>query len=344
MSIRVAINGAGRIGRAFFNMASKNDEVEIVAINDLVDIENVAYLINYDSAYGRRENPVSVKEDRSGFIEGEREIAFIQEKDPEKLPWGEMDIDVVVESTGVFTTFKGAEKHINAGAKRAVISAPAKDEPERIHKTALLGVNEEELKNAVVSSNASCTTNAVSPVVRILSDSVGIENAILNTVHAYTISQSIVDSFNKKNPRLGRAGAQNIVPTSTGAATATTKVMKDLEGKFDGIALRVPVVTGSIADITFVASRDTTVDEINDILRNASQEERWKDIFTTTEDPIVSSDVVGMSYGSMADLSFTRVVGGNLVKVLAWYDNEMGYTAMLLKHVIITGKYAREFE
>ena len=342
MSIRVAINGAGRIGRAFLNMASKSDEVEVVAINDLIDIENIAYLINYDTAYGKRENPVSVKEDRTGFMEGEREIAFMQERDPERLPWGEMNIDVVVESTGAFTTFKGAEKHINAGAKRAVISAPAKDEPEEIHKTALLGVNEGDLKNAVVSSNASCTTNAVSPLVRILHDSVGVEKAILNTVHAYTVSQSIVDSFNKKNPRLGRAAAQNIVPTSTGAATATTKVITDLEGKFDGIALRVPVITGSVADVTFIASRDTSVEEINNILREASEEERWREIFKTTEEPIVSSDVIGLSYGSMADLSFTRVVGGNLVKVLAWYDNEMGYTAMLFKHVVTTGRHACE--
>ncbi len=342
MPIRVSINGAGRIGRAFFNMASESDEVEVVAINDLTDIDNIAYLINHDSAYGRRKNPVSVNEGRNAFIDGEKQIAFFQESDPEKLPWKDLDIDVVVEATGVFTKFTDAEKHITAGAKRAVISAPAKDEPGENNKTVLLGINEEDLKGAVVSSNASCTTNAVSPVVRILHDGIGIKNAILNTVHAYTISQSIVDSFNKKNPRLGRAGAQNIVPTSTGAATATTKVMTDLEGKFDGIALRVPVVTGSIADITFTASRETSVEEVNGVLKSAANNERWKGIFTTTEEPIVSSDVIGMEWGSIADLSFTRVVGGDLVKVLAWYDNEMGYTAMLLKHVMMIGKHAND--
>ncbi len=223
MPIRVAINGAGRIGRAFFNMASKNDEVEVVAVNDLADIDNIAYLINRDSAYGKRENFVSVKEDKSGFIDGEREIAFLQEREPENLPWGDMDVDVVVEATGVFTKFKDAERHISAGAKRAVISAPAKDDPEENNATALLGINEEELKGAIVSSNASCTTNAVSPVVSILQDNLGIENALLNTVHAYTISQSTVDTFNKKNPRLGRAAAPKLgTGTSTPAMTEST--------------------------------------------------------------------------------------------------------------------------
>lgn len=339
MLIRVAINGVGRIGRSFFNMASKNNEIEVVAINDLAEIDNIAYLINYDSAYGKREDKVLVKENRSAFLEGEREISFFQEKDPENLPWGDLDIDVVVESTGVFTKFKDAERHISAGAKRVVISAPAKDEPEENHKMVLLGVNDDELKDAVVSSNASCTTNAVSPVVSILKEKIGIEKAILNTVHAYTISQSIVDSFNKKNPRLGRAGAQNIVPTSTGAAGATTKIMTDLKERFDGIALRVPVVTGSIADVTFISSRDTSVEEVNSVLRNSANEDNWKGVFQTTEEPIVSSDVIGMECGAIADLSFTRVVDGNLVKVLAWYDNEIGYTAMLLRHVIKTGGF-----
>lgn len=342
MPIRVAINGAGRIGRAFFNMSSNNEEVEVVAINDLVDIDNIAYLINYDSAYGKRSNPVSVKGDKSALLEGEREVAFFQEKEPENLPWGDMDVDVVVEATGVFTTFEGAGRHVSAGAKRVVISAPAKDDPvDDGHKTVLLGVNEGDLEASVVSSNASCTTNAVSPIVRILHDSIGIDKALLNTVHAYTISQSIVDSFNKKNPRLGRAGAQNIVPTSTGAATATTKVITELEGSFDGIALRVPVVAGSVADVTFIASRDTSVEEVNDVLRNSAKEQRWKGIFTTTDEPVVSADIIGEEWGSIADLSFTRVVGGNLVKVLAWYDNEMGYTAMLMKHVLVTGRHAR---
>ena len=323
-------------------MASRNNEIEVVAINDLAEIDNIAYLINYDSAYGKRKDKVLVKEDRSAFLEGEREVSFFQEKDPENLPWGDLDVDVVVESTGVFTKFKEAERHISAGAKRVVISAPAKDEPEENHKMVLLGINDNDLGNITVSSNASCTTNAVSPVVSILKEGIGIEKAILNTVHAYTISQSIVDSFNKKNPRLGRAGAQNIVPTSTGAAGATTKVITELDGKFDGIALRVPVLTGSIADVTFISSRETSVEEVNEVLRNGANEERWRGIFSTTEEPIVSSDVIGMEWGSIADISFTRVVDGNLVKVLAWYDNEMGYTAMLVKHVTMLGNFARQ--
>ncbi len=343
MSIRVAINGAGRIGRAFFNMASDNENIEIVAVNDLADIEDIAYLLNYDSAYGRREKKVTVSEAKDKLYDGDREIAFFQEKDPQALPWGELDVDVAVEATGIFTTFKDAGLHVAAGAKRVVISAPAKDEPENdTQKTILMGANEAELSTCSVSSNASCTTNAGAPLVQILHDSVGIEKALLNTIHAYTSSQSLVDSFSKKNPRLGRAAAQNIVPTSTGAAKATTKVITDLDGSFDGIALRVPVIAGSIADITFLASRDTSAEEVNDILRNAAESDQWKSVFTVTDEPLVSSDIQGAAYGSIADLSFTRVVGGNLVKVLAWYDNEKGYTHTLLQHVIRTGEYAKE--
>jgi glyceraldehyde 3-phosphate dehydrogenase len=227
-----------------------------------------------------------------------------------------------------------------AGAKKVVITGPVKDEPTGgiAGATVLMGMNEESLANCVITSNASCTTNAGSPLMAILGEKIGIEKALLNTVHAYTASQGIVDGPNKKDFREGRAAAQNIVPSSTGAAIAVTKVLPDLQGKFDGISIRVPVVVGSIVDITFLAKRDTTVEEVNSILKEAAKSDRWKNIFTVTEEPLVSSDIVGNRHASIADLALTRVVGGNLVKVLAWYDNEMGYTYTLVDHVIKTAQ------
>lgn len=338
--IRVAINGAGRIGRAFLKLSQKNPEIEVVAINDLGDIENIAYLIKYDTAYGPAQFPVSVKESKDGFLINEKEVKFLSQKEANLLPWKDLNIDVVIESTGAFTSFEKAKVHVEAGAKRVVITAPAKDAPaDETQATVLMGINDEKLEKARVSSNASCTTNAGSPLMQILHEKIGIEKAILNTVHGYTASQSIVDGPNKKDFKEGRAGAQNILPTSTGAAIAVTKAIPDLEGKFDGISMRVPVVAGSIADITFIAKRDTSVEEINQILTEAAKDKRWEGIFTVTNDPIVSSDIIGSLYGSIADLGLTRVVSGNLVKVCAWYDNEMGYTATLIKHVLKIGKY-----
>lgn len=246
---------------------------------------------------------------------------------------------MVVESTGFFTSFDKAKAHLDGGAKRVVISAPAKGEsvPGIESATILMGINEEKLATCQITSNASCTTNAGSPVIAILDEKLGIEKAILNTVHAYTASQSIVDGPNKKDFREGRAGAQNIVPSSTGAAIAVTKALPQLIGKFDGVSLRVPVVAGSIADITFISKRPTTVEEVNKILEDAAEDPRWEGIFTATNEQIVSSDIIGAKYASIADLLMTRVVDGNLVKVLAWYDNEMGYTHTLVKHVIKLG-------
>ncbi len=339
--VRVAINGAGRIGRSFFKIAKDRSEIEVVAINDLGDIKNIGYLLKYDTAYGRSGLSVEVKEgDKSSLSVDGKEIIFLSEKDPAKLPWKELGIDVVVESTGFFTKFESARAHIDAGAKRVVITAPAKDEPkDKSEATVLMGINEDALVSTEISSNASCTTNAGSPLIQILHEAIGIEKAMLNTVHGYTASQSIVDSPNKKM-RMGRAGAQNIVPTSTGAAIATTKVIKELEGKFDGIAMRVPVVAGSIVDVTFIAKRETTKEEVNEILKKAAKEKRWSKVFAVTEDPLVSSDILGQPYASIADLDLTRVVGGNLVKVLAWYDNEMGYTHALVEHVVKAGENA----
>lgn len=338
--IRVAINGGGRIGRSFYRIASERKDIDIVAINDLGNIDNIAYLLKYDTTYGQKFSEVKVSEDKKKIIVDGNDLIFLSEKEPANLPWKDLDIDVVVESTGFFTSFEKARAHITAGAKKVVISAPAKDGASAVDEgTILMGVNCDTLNEKVVTSNASCTTNAGSPVIQILNDTIGIEKAILNTVHGYTASQGLVDGPNAKDFKEGRAAAQNIVPTSTGAAKATTKVITSLEGKFDGLAIRVPVVAGSIVDITFIAKRNTTVEEVNEILKKAAGEKHWSKIFSVTEDPIVSSDILGSQFASIADLGLTRVVDGNLVKVMAWYDNEAGYTHALVEHVVKTASF-----
>lgn len=338
--IKVAINGAGRIGRAFYKIAQGFPEIEVVAINDLADIENIAYLMKYDSAYGKSGFSVEVTPEKNALILCGKKVFYTSEKEPKNLPWGKMDIDVVVESTGFFTNADKCQGHLEAGAKRVVISAPAKDEPDSQHKTPtiLMGINEQDLSLGAVTSNASCTTNAAASVIAILDEAIGVEKAILSTVHAYTTSQSIVDGPNKKDWKEGRAAAQNIVPTSTGAAIAVTKVLKNLENKFDGISMRVPVVSGSIADITFIAKRPTSVEEVNTVLLKAEKSNKWKDVFTTTTEQLVSSDIVGSVFASIADLNLTKVVDKNLVKVCAWYDNEIGYTHSLVLHVLKAGQ------
>ncbi|OGD66854.1 type I glyceraldehyde-3-phosphate dehydrogenase [Candidatus Campbellbacteria bacterium RIFOXYC2_FULL_35_25] len=341
--LKVAINGCGRIGRAFLKLSMENEIIEVVAVNDLGSLKNIAYLLKYDSAYGV--SNLNISTDEENLIINDRKIKYLSERDPSNLPWGALGIDVVVESTGAFNDYEKSQAHIKAGAKRVLITAPVKDS----HKsdapnygvegaTVLMGINEEELKTCKISSNASCTTNAGSPVLNILSKAVGIEKAMLNTVHGYTATQKIVDVTDEKDFRKGRAGAQNIIPSTTGAAIATTKVIKELEGSFDGIAVRVPVISGSLLDITFIAKRNTSAEEINDILEKASQDPNWAGVFSVTKEPIVSSDIIGSRFASIADLNFTRVVGGNLVKVLAWYDNEMGYTNTLIRHAIKAGE------
>ncbi len=333
--IKVAINGGGRIGRAFFRIARERDDVEVVAINDLGNIDNIAYLLKYDTAYGQNFKSVAVSDDKKSIVVDGTPVMYLSEKEPTNLPWGALGIEVVVESTGHYTSFEKARVHVTAGAKKVVITAPAKDDPKAEDEaTVLMGINEDKLKTCNVTSNASCTTNAGSPLIQILNETVGIEKAILNTVHGYTASQGVVDGPNAKDFKEGRAAAQNIVPTTTGAAKATTKVITDLAGKFDGISIRVPVIAGSIVDITFISKRPTTVEEINSILKKAASEERWSKVFSVTEDPIVSSDILGSHFASIADLGLTRVVDGNLVKVMAWYDNEMGYTYSLMEHVV----------
>lgn len=331
---RVAINGFGRIGRAFVRRSWNRPEIELVAVNDLGSLENLAYLLKYDTVYGRAPFPVEVKDGKL-LING-KEVHFTSEKDPNLLPWKDVGVDVVIESTGVFDDFEKAKAHVTAGARRVVISAPAKDE--QGGATVLMGVNEEKLKTCEVSSNASCTTNAASPVIAILDEALGVDYALLSTTHAYTATQSIVDSPVKGSDlRRGRAAAQNIVPSSTGAAIAVTHAYENLSGRFDGISLRVPVPAGSIADITFISKTDTTAEQVNTILREAAKSPRWQGIFSASDDPLVSSDIVGDPHASIAELSMTRVVGPRLVKVMAWYDNEMGYTEALVRHAISAG-------
>lgn len=339
--VRVAINGAGRIGRAFLKIAKQRAEVEIVAMNDLGDADNIAYLLKYDSVYGVNPSVISVRDDKKGIIIDGHEIAFVSEKDATKLPWKDLNIDVVVESTGFYTSYAAAKAHLDAGAKRVVVTAPMKDDPIPGVEgaTILMGVNEEKLATCQISSNASCTTNSASPLIAILDEAVGIEKAALNTVHGYTGTQALVDGPSKKGLREGRAAAVNIVPSSTGAAIAVTKAFTQLVGLFDGISMRVPVVAGSIVDVTFIAKKNTSVEEINGALKKAAGEARWAGVFSTTEEELVSTDILGSRYGSIADLSLTRVIGGNLVKVMAWYDNEMGYTYTLVDHVVKLGSH-----
>ncbi len=324
--MKIAINGFGRIGRIFYRQISSNKEYEVVAINDLGDKENLIYLLEHDSVYGKFKVPQS---------EIER-IHFFQEKDPANLPWQKLEVDVVVESSGFFANTEKSQAHINAGAKKVVITAPAKDGTLTFTPNIVNGKVEESL----ITSNASCTTNSVTPVLQILSETVGVEKALLTTVHGYTATQSLVDGPGGKDDiRRGRAAAVNIVPSSTGAAHAASKVVPGIGDRFDGIAVRVPVVAGSLTDFTFVSSRETSSEEINKIFIEASKNNKWQGILKIADPGTVSTDILGEPYGSIVDLEYTRVVGGNLVKILAWYDNEWGYCAMLIKHIETLKKY-----
>lgn len=342
---KIAINGFGRIGRAFFKLAITKKELEVVVINDLGDIENLAYLLQYDSAYGRYNKEVSVKDPPAGgdgkkYLHADgHEVLFLQEKDPTMLPWGTLGVDIVVEATGVFDSYEKAEVHKKAGAKRVVITAPAKDNDGPEGQTVLMGVNEDNLKTCTISSNGSCTTNSVSPVMQILSEKVGVRKAFLSTTHGYTATQNLIDGPVKGHDwRRGRAAAGNISPSWTGAAIATTRAVKALAGKFDGASMRVPIMTGSLSCIIMFMEKNTSVEEVNNIFKEAEKEERWKGILRTTNDQIVSSDIVGDPYAAIIDLNLTRVVDGDLCAVFSWYDNEFGYTNTLVEHVIKVAK------
>lgn len=331
---RVAINGLGRIGRATFKIIEESPELELVAVNDLVPPDNLAYLLQYDSVYGRYEKKVTSSENAL-HVDG-REIRVLSEKDPSNLPWKDMNVDLVFESTGLFTKQEEAEKHLHAGAKRVIISAPTKSAETM---TVVHGVNQAPTDEKTIISCASCTTNSITPPVEILSRRIGMKKAILTTVHAYTSTQSLVDAPAKKFRR-GRAAAQSIVPSTTGAAVATTKVLTPLEGRFDGMALRVPVPVGSISDINFVAERPTSVEEINNIFREEAESGRYKGILEVSEDEIVSSDIVQSPAAAIVDLNGTLVVDGDLVKIMSWYDNEWGYSSQMIreaKHMLGLG-------
>jgi len=322
---RIAINGFGRIGRAALKIITDTPDQEVVGINDLMSIENAVFLLQRDSIYGKYEKAVSFNNDTI-FIEG-KAIQYTTIKDPSELPWKSLDVDVVIESTGFFTNKPDAEKHLKAGAKFVVISGPTKDTPTIVH-----GVNTEQGKVEIFSCG-SCTTNNIGPIIEILGRRIGIKKAILNTTHAYTASQTLVDAPSKKEPRMGRAAGLNSAPAATGAAVAVTKALPEFVGKFDGIAVRVPVPIGSISDITFVTQRTTTVEEINAILSEEAQTPRYNKVVEVSHEQLVSSDIIKSTYAATVDLEMTRVVDGDLVKVMAWYDNEWGFTNQMVRQI-----------
>jgi glyceraldehyde 3-phosphate dehydrogenase len=326
MPSKVAINGLGRIGRAALKLAVERPELELVAVNEIGSLDNLVYLLKYDTVYGRYERPVEAVDGKL-VIDG-RPLVYLSERDPARLPWAELEVDLVLECTGRFTDREDAEKHVRAGARWVVLSGPTKspDVPTIIH-----GVNRPDGAAQIISC-ASCTTNNITPLVEILDRHFGVEKAVLTTVHAYTATQALVDSpGGRKDLRRGRAAAQNFVPSSTGAATATAKALPAMTGRFDGVSVRGPVVVGSISDVVFVVARDTTVEEVNDVLRREASTDRYQGILAVTEEPLVSADIVKDPRASIVQLDLTRVVGGNLVKVMSWYDNEWGFTSQMLQ-------------
>lgn len=326
MSKKIAINGFGRIGRNAFKLAFERDDIEVVAINDLTDTKTLAHLLKYDSTYGQYFHDVDYT-DNSLKING-KEISVYAEREPKNLPWKELGIDVVIEATGLFVDPAKAKVHLETGAKKVIISAPAKGEGA---KFVVLGVNEQELTlDDDIISNASCTTNCIAPVMAILEREFGIEKSLMTTVHSYTASQRLIDAP-AKDLREARAAAENIVPTSTGAAIATAKVIPSLKGKFDGLSVRVPTITVSLSDITALLKRDTTKEELNEVFKKASKEPFYQGILAVSEEPLVSSDFKGNSHSCIVDLELTNVVDGNLVKIVAWYDNEWGYSNRLVE-------------
>lgn len=332
---RVAINGFGRIGRLFFRQAFGLADIDIVAINDLGDVENLAYLLKYDTVYGRYGKEVKGDLPNGKLIVDNDEIRFLQVKDPTLLPWKDLNIDIVIESTGLFDEYEKSKVHLAAGAKRVVITAPAKDADGDAGQTVLMGVNQDNLKKCQITSNGSCTTNSASPVIQVLSENPGIIKAALTTVHAYTATQALVDGPIRGGHdfRKGRAAAHNTVPETTGAAISVARAIPDMKGKFDGLSFRVPNITGSISDITILAKRATTVDEVAQILTDAANSPRWQGILKVTRDQLVSSDIVGEPYGAIVPLDLIKVIDGDFIKILSWYDNEAGYVSTLIKHV-----------
>ncbi len=325
---KIAINGFGRIGRSFFRQAFGSADFDIVAVNDLTDTKTLAYLLKYDSVYGRYGKTVTSADGKIA-VDGQ-DIKVLAEKDPAKLPWKDLDIDIVVESTGFFTSSDKAKAHLEAGAKRVVITAPAKGDVD----TLMAGVNDDKFAVAgPITCNASCTTNSVAPVMQILLDNFGIQKASMATIHGYTATQKLVDGPDDKDPRRGRAAAVNIVPSTTGAAEAVIQAIPSLAGKFDAVAMRVPTIAGSLSVTTVLLEKETSAKEINEVFKKEALSPRWSKTVKTTEDPLVSADILGEPYGAIIDLSLTKVVAGNLATIYSWYDNEAGYTATLMEHL-----------
>lgn len=332
--VRVAVNGFGRIGRAAFKIALQKKGIEIVAINDLTEPGVLAHLLKYDTAYGHFRGAVSVTS--KGITIDGVEYPMFAEPVPEKLPWKDLQVDVVLECTGRFTDKDAAAKHLTAGAKKVILSAPSKGDDGSV-PTFLIGVNHDEYQEEPVISNASCTTNSLAPIAQILHEAFGIEKALMTTIHSYTADQNLQDGPHK-DLRRARAAASNIVPTTTGAAIAVTQVIPALKGKFDGLAVRVPTIVVSLTDFTFLLKKKVTVEEINTVLEEASQSARYRQVLAITREPLVSSDFIGSPYSSTVDLTLTAVVDGDLVKVVAWYDNEWGYSNRLVEMALHTAK------
>lgn len=334
MKTRIAINGFGRIGRSAFKIAFERSDIEIVAINDLTDTKTLAHLLKYDSSYGTYQHEVSF--DKAGIIVNGKHISVLAEKDPAALPWGAHGVDVVIESTGFFVDPAKARAHIDpAGAKKVVISAPAKGEGA---DTIVLGVNEDKIDTSTdVISNASCTTNCITPVAAVVESHFGIAKAMMTTVHSYTASQRLQDAP-AKDLREARAAAENIVPTTTGASIAAAKALPALEGIFGGLSIRVPTPVVSLADFTFVTKKKVTIDEVNEVFKKAAKEPYYQGILGVTEEELVSSDFKGDSHSATVDLKLTAVTGGDMLKVIAWYDNEWGYSNRLVELVADAGK------
>jgi glyceraldehyde 3-phosphate dehydrogenase len=327
MSMRVAINGLGRIGRAILKLALDVPELELVAVNDLADVDNLAYLLRFDTVYGRYAKPVAVE--GSSLAVAGHNLQTLRIRDPLELPWKDLGIGLVFECTGALTRREDLEKHVRAGARFVLLSAPSKDEdiPTVVH-----GVNAAAGTSGIISC-ASCTTNCITPLVEVIGRRIGFRKAAMTTVHAYTSSQAVVDGPNKRFRR-GRAAGANLVPATTGAALATTRALPEHAGRFDGIAIRAPLPVGSIADLTFVASRSTSVEEVNRILVEEAATERYAGVLGVSRDPLVSSDIIGDSRASVVDLELTKVIDGDLVKIMSWYDNEWGYANQMVREAV----------
>ena len=332
MTIKVGINGFGRIGRNVFRVIAGREGIDVVAINDLADARTLSMLLKYDSVHGRFDGDIEAKED--AIVVKGKEVKLTKEKDPARLPWKELGVDIAIESTGIFTTKSDCAKHLEAGAKKVILSAPSKDQ---LDATIVMGINENELRaEHKIVSNASCTTNCLAPLVKVINDNFQIEKGLITTIHAYTNDQNVADMMHK-DLRRARAAAVNIIPTTTGAAKAIGEVIPELKGKLDGMAMRVPVVNGSVTDLVATVKKNVSIEEVNSVLKAAAENE-LKGILEYCEDPIVSSDIIGNEHSSILDAISTCVIGDNLVKVIGWYDNEWGYSNRMVDLAVLIAK------